>query len=377
MVPVATARGSSAQTVILAMQERQGRKGRLPPRLRLPLLASIATIVIVSGFSSLYGVRAQQQQQQAVTPACSVTAPETACTCYEPTGTAGKSDRSAALSKEINLLKVKCGVGLQFAPTRGNKDMMVCSEQSTNLKDCDLNINDLLGGKSSDVKWEKCTENAREVEECKTLTIPQANLPFVDKSFAVGCTDKTTGEQKLCRIPVTIHARASETNGRTVTCAYGAGSNESRQVVTLNPSKNSFTLVCGEKGTVLPTNYDTKFCSSDPDGTNTTCDGDYQSILPGFENGWWKKEEPTSTNSFTLSIPVEKFPTEQAKMVVACQQTTPKPSSITVKDEKATSSVCRVDVTIEAGSPASFSVGSWQMSSLLAFVVTFVLARGM
>ncbi|PFH36100.1 SAG-related sequence [Besnoitia besnoiti] len=375
MVSHPSALCSSAQAVVGAMRERAQRKGLSPSRLRLPFVAFVVAVAVVLVFASLPAIGAQQASP--VPLVCDAKAPETTCTCSEAKGKASESETSATLSKETNILSVKCNNDLVFAPT-GNKNTLVCPAGSGDLKDCKLDIVELLAKEPSGVQWDECNEREKSTGKCKTLTIPQANFPFVDESFAVGCTVNLDSNDKLCRIPVTIKARTSETNGQSVTCAYGAGSNESRQAVTLNPSKNSFTLVCGEKGTVLPTNYDTKFCSSDPAGTSTTCDGDYQSILPGFENGWWKKDDPATPKSFTLSIPVDKFPKEQAKMVVACQQTTPKPSSKIAKDEKATSSVCRVDVTIEAGSPASLSLGSWNLSSrLLALAVTLVMARGM
>ncbi|PFH36090.1 hypothetical protein BESB_057410 [Besnoitia besnoiti] len=320
------------------------------------------------------------EEVTSVSPACTASVSETTCTCSDPAAAASaaaasESKQSATLSKDTNILSVNCSGDLQFAPTR-DEDTMVCSATAEDLQGCNVDIRELLFGEPKDVKWKQCeAQEEKSIPKCKALTIPQDNLPFVDESFAVGCATVNNG--KVCKIPVTMKARASETNGQTVTCAYGADSNTSRQAVTLSPSKNSFTLVCGDKGTVLPTNYDTKFCYSDPDDTSTTCDGDYESILPGFESSWWKKERLTAANSFTLSIPVEKFPKEQAKMVVACQQEKEGLGSKTVQGEAATSSVCTVDVTIQAGSPASLSLGSWHFSSwLLAFAVALVMARG-
>ncbi|PFH36096.1 SAG-related sequence [Besnoitia besnoiti] len=363
---------SSAQAFSRAMEERAEGKKRLRSSLGPSVLKIIAIIVIFSGFPSLPCVGAKEDAP--VSLACSASGSETTCTCSTQVNTDGESNRSAILSKETNILSVNCDETLQFFPT-GENGTTVCPAGVTAQNQCNLSVPELLSEKS-DVKWEDCDIKAKGKNPCKRLTIPEVTLPFVDQKFAVGCTANPADSSKICEVPVTIQARATETNGQTVTCAYGADSNEIRQAVTLNPSKNSFTLVCGDKGTVLPTNYDTKFCSSDPEKAKETCDGDYESILPGFENSWWKKN--IFANSFTLSIPVEKFPTEQAKMVVACQQTTPKPSSKIAKDEIATSSVCRVDVSIEAGGAASLSLGSWYFSSwLLAFAVTLLVARFM
>ncbi|PFH36097.1 SAG-related sequence [Besnoitia besnoiti] len=349
------------------MEEGAEGKERVRSGLALPVLTFIATIVVFSGVPFLPGTGAEGVTS--VSPACTASGSATTCTCSDAAAAASaaaasESKQSATLSKDTNILSVNCSGGLQFAPT-GDKHTMVCSAEAGDLKQCNVEIVELLAGTPNDVKWKACdTQERNGKPSCQTLTIPQDNLPFVDQKFAVGCTGEDS-TKKVCKVDVTLKAIASATNGQTVTCAYGAGSNESRQVVTLNPSKNSFTLVCGDKGTVLPTNYDTKFCSSDPAGTSTTCDGDYQSILPGFENGWWKKDDPDTPKSFTLSIPVDKFPKEQAKMVVACQQTTPKSSSKIAKDEIATSSVCRVDVTIEASAFAAAARGmKWAFASL-------------
>ncbi|PFH36092.1 SAG-related sequence [Besnoitia besnoiti] len=367
---------SSAQAFFPAMVERAQGRERLRSRLALSVLKIIATIVVFSGVPLLPGTGAEEVTS--VSPACTASVSETTCTCSDPAAAASaaaasESKQSATLSTDTNILSVNCSGNLLFAPADGGNGI-VCSVDSGNLATCNLEIVRLLAGTSKEVKWEACNnKDGGENTKCKSLSVPQSDFPFVDQKFAVGCTDSG---KKVCKVPVTIKARTSETNGQTVTCAYGASSNESRQAVTLNPSKNSFTLVCGDKGTVLPTNYETKFCSSDPEKAKETCDGDYQSILPGFEEGWWKNDDPTA-NSFTLSIPVEKFPKEQAKMVVACQQEKESSGSKTVQWEAATSSVCRVDVTIEAGSPASLSLGSRHFSSwLLAFAVTFVMARG-
>ncbi|PFH36089.1 SAG-related sequence [Besnoitia besnoiti] len=349
------------------------RRGLLPLRLRVSVLALFAATALCSGSSSPRTIHALAVNS--LSAECGASGHETTCICAEASLKTSEQKSSAVISKETNVLEVDCKGELKFAPT-GAGNSLVCPAGSDGLNNCQLDINKLLTKQQNAVQWQNCDQESKVPEQCKSLTIPEESLPFADEGFSVGCVDKTQGDKKLCQVAVTIKARASETNGQTVTCAYGASSNESRQAVTLNPSKNSFTLVCGDKGTVLPTNYETKFCSSDPEKAKETCDGDYQSILPGFEEGWWKNDDPTA-NSFTLSIPVEKFPKEQAKMVVACQQEKESSGSKTVQWEAATSSVCRVDVTIEAGSPASLSLGSRHFSSwLLAFAVTFVMARG-
>ncbi|PFH36094.1 SAG-related sequence [Besnoitia besnoiti] len=347
---------------------------------RLTVLRGSVFFVVLAGTVLLYGnlpFSPTDARADAAASSCEVRGNETTCTC-EGNSEVGEP-LLAVISRGKNTLKLDCKGDLKYAPDElktkvcvsGNSDLK-CSTDPTPT--C-FEVDKLLYGSTAKIQWTDVTTQQRAIKQPKSLTIPPENLPYVDVQFVVGCLDSTSNETPKCIVAATVEARASVADGQTVTCAYGASSNTSRQAVTLSPSKNSFTLVCGDKGTVLPTNYDTKFCSSDPKDKTDSCDGDYQSILPGFESSWWKKEEP-SANSFTLSIPVEKFPNEPAKMVVACQLTKQNSGSQRATEDEATSSVCKVDVTIEAGGLASVSVQSGHSSSwLVAFAVTFVIAR--
>ncbi|PFH36086.1 SAG-related sequence [Besnoitia besnoiti] len=274
------------------------------------MLAGIVGLFVYT-HSSIVGALAEVPR---ATP-CPKVGNETTCSCDVQEGRTGEKLFSAALSREANALEVDCQRDLICAP-KGLEKSTVCSAEASNWTACDLDLNKLLANNTAQVTWTECAKKDKIAEgQCKTLSIPRENFPYADEQFTVGCTQ---GEITKCKVTVSVTARPSVTEGDTVTCAYGASSNPSHQAVTLSPSKNSFTLVCGEKGTVLPTNYQTSFCSPGSEDAKKSCEGDYQTILPGYEGNWWHSD--SNANTFTLSIPADKFPTEEAKIMVGCHQ---------------------------------------------------------
>ncbi|PFH36080.1 SAG-related sequence [Besnoitia besnoiti] len=279
---------------------------------------------------------------------------DTTCTC-DSTAT-GEERLSATLSQEKNVMKIVCEPQMTCAP----EDLLdkVCPAEQVELKGCQLKLSDLLAEDATSVAWEAEKVKAKENGETKSLTIPTQNFPYSDQRFAVGCT----GENKKCKVVVTVEARPTVTDGQTVTCAYGASSNTSHQAVTLSPSNNSFTLVCGEKGDVLPATYETTYCVSGSTDAAETCDEKWTSVFADYDSKWWKN--PEGTNSFTLSIPTDKFPSEQKKVMVGCQQKKETNDEQRKAGAPAGPTVCSVDVTIEATSSASFTAATGVVSFL-------------
>ncbi|PFH36074.1 SAG-related sequence [Besnoitia besnoiti] len=312
--------------------------------------AVLFTFIYYTPFSAVAAV-------ETVSAKCESGESETTCTCSE--GANGDAADVTTLSQKQNVLKLDCQASLKCAPENlGNK---VCEAKAEEFTNCNVELCNLLAGKPP-VSWTPVPEKRNNQGESKSLTVPPQNFPFVDEQFAVGC--KASDNGKKCTFTVTLAARPTARDGQTVTCAYGASSNQSHQKIKLNPTQNSFTLVCGEKGKVLPTRYEEGFCSSGLKGDEESCEGSYTSVLPGYEAKWWSKHD--ADNSYTLSIPNDKFPAEEAKLVVGCRQ---KPSSDPAKGATAaavSSTVCNVDVTIEASSSASLSSRREDVFGLLA-----------
>ncbi|PFH36825.1 SAG-related sequence [Besnoitia besnoiti] len=245
---------------------------------------------------------------------------------------------------------------------------MVCPSGTPDVAECKgdhatkcIPVGSLLSGDASNIKWEDLSKINEQCTQ-KVLTIPKINFPYVDEGFVVGCV---ASEQSKCTVNVAISARATVTEDRTVKCAYGTGSNAKHHEIRLSPSQNSFTIMCGDKGEVLPTNYSTAFCpilDKNADA-KTECSESYTSVLPAYTEGWWKTD---SQNSFVLTIPSDKFPENEAKIMVGCQ----KMDKVAEKKEPTpgpTSSVCSVEVTIEgSGAPSSSATVS---PGILAVIV--------
>ncbi|PFH36084.1 SAG-related sequence [Besnoitia besnoiti] len=302
----------------------------------------------------------------------------TTCTCAAQPSRSEKTS-TATISQEKNTLKMVCKEGLKCAPAEltgsiacvgGTDDLTECKGSTSSTKhDSCLDVKDILTGTTSSIQWKDTTAQGRAKDQSRSLTVPPETIPFVDEKFVVGCISSTSSSTTSCKVDVKIEARATAKNDQTVVCAYGARSNQTRQAVTLSPSQNSFTLVCGDKGEVLPKAYAQTYCSPDSKDASETCSGDYTTILAGYEDKWWSADD--KARSFTLSVPADKFPSKAAKLLVGCRQEYP--LSEDKKNAPAEgSTVCSVDVFIEANASSSLSVGSSGAYPVFATVGTVV-----
>ncbi|CBZ50815.1 srs domain-containing protein [Neospora caninum Liverpool] len=342
----------------------------LASRLGLVFLVLLVSTAGLSGCPSSFVIQAMALEAKA-SECIEEGGSQTTCTCNSMEQGDPK-ELQATLSATKSALQLVCQNDLKCAPEELT-EKQVCPENTPDLKDCKRNgqttqcvsVTTLLTGNAEEVKWVQVTDQANTV---KKMTIPKENLPYTDKKFIVGCLDQNKKNTK-CKLTVTLEARESVTENQTVTCAYGKTSNPTHQTVTLSPSQNSFTLVCGSEGEVLPTEYQNTYCVSQA-GKNASaeCSGNYTEVIPAYESNWWK--ENTSSHSFTLAIPEDGFPEEATKIMVGCQKKTSQPSK--EKGEPATESptVCSVDVTIEGvASAASLSGG---MGGVVSSVVSFL-----
>ncbi|PFH36805.1 SAG-related sequence [Besnoitia besnoiti] len=298
-------------------------------------------------------LEARATESNCAPPAQSV---RTKCACD---ANAAALDLEATISEGTNELEIHCKANLSYSP-EGLEGSKVCSANFADLAQCKLksdksgciDVNTLLLSTSPPVNWQPST-NVPGGDQPKVLSVPKEKLPYIDGQFIVGCSD-SKGSTTKCKVAVTVAARATETKDQQVTCSYGKDSNKKHQTITLSPSQNSFTLVCGEKGEIVQTNYKKTYCDvSEENAAVKDCHGKYKDILPGYEEAWWTDGEE---KSFTFTIPEDKFPMAGAKMMVQCQKAEEKQ----VKDPTAPApqpSVCSVDVIIEsAGVPSSASV---------------------
>ncbi|CBZ52225.1 SRS domain-containing protein [Neospora caninum Liverpool] len=314
---------------------------------------------------------------QAGTPAseCETsTSGTTTCTCL--TKDSKTKALYAALSEDTNVLQVSCQRELHCAPDdlSGQK---VCPGTTEQLHECTsapgsptcINVNSLLTSSESSVTWDTVPET--EGYTTKKLTIPTERFPFTDKKFVVGCVSNGRSTDH-CKVTVTVAARATAKNDQTVTCAYGANSNKEPQTITLSPSQNTFTLVCGTDGDILPSTYQKKYCGSSENNTTSACEEkDYTSIITTYQETWW--QNPEGTDAYILEIPPNDFPAQSANIVVGCTKAVPTASKADGDpSETVSSSVCKVVVTIEALANSSSATMSGVMASLALGGVAFI-----
>ncbi|KEP65830.1 UNVERIFIED_CONTAM: SAG-related sequence SRS54 [Hammondia hammondi] len=328
-------------------------------------------------------VGAQGQTSSTLTCAEDAQKSKISCTCTP--GTVTKRTPATAATHEVtvsgnkNELQLECKTNFNFAPEEDTgKKVCPAGKEISDCKDgsqCVL-IDPFFTGTTTTLAWKKVDASNREKSSTKLLTIPAENFPYVDGKFLVGCTG-SNGSLPPCALTVNIGARASVTKDHTVTCAYGNKSNKDHHAVTIKPSQNSFTLVCGDKGEILPKNYAATYCATQAAQHATDdCKGDYKSILPAYTEKWWK-ENPSG--SFVFEIPPGDFPEVPVNITLSCQQKTTRPPSIRDKDSDASDkpSVCTVEVTIENGTTSSASatgflslaVGSFAVVTALTYTV--------
>ncbi|PFH36807.1 SAG-related sequence [Besnoitia besnoiti] len=330
----------------------------------------IATAGVLSHsplFPEFLALAAQQTNK------CTTSGVRTKCSCeIEQTGDA--NPLGATLSEDTNEFEIYCKPNFQYAPAQLTGSI-ACPAGTQKLTDCKgdvkpplcLDVKTLLYDETKALQWTEGKEGEPS-KNTKVLSIPKDNFPFVDGQFLVGCSDDSSTTK--CKVAVTVAARATETKDQQVTCSYGKDSNKKHQTITLSPSQNSFTLVCGEKGEIVQTNYKKTYCDvSEENAAVKDCHGKYRDILPGYEEGWWTDGEE---KSFTFTIPEDKFPKVGAKMMVQCQKVVeekPQEKELQVPaPAPPQDSVCSVDVTIETGgSPSSAS------ASFVFKLINFVL----
>ncbi|PFH36104.1 SAG-related sequence [Besnoitia besnoiti] len=356
--------GQALPAFVGARHQRRQTDYGFSPRKGLTLAVLVANFTAFSTYLCASGLPGRVSEE---TSSCEPTDNGTKCTCHASDTSSEAKSLTAALSQKKNLLEVVCKSPLAPAPA-ALAGALVCAAGADCLTECTavkspscIDVVSLLSGTRENVKWKSNPEEVRDVEQSKTLTIPFENFPYTDGHFFVGCTDKNTTTK--CTVAVTVEARVSTTAGQIVTCAYGAGSNLSHQAVTLSQSQNSFTLVCGEEGEVLPTKYETAYCSAD---AGADCSEDYKSVIPAYERSWWAKNN--DGRSFTLSVPVDKFPTDQTKIVVGCRYKGDSKGSKNSDKDASGPTVCSVDVTIEASASAAMTVRSIDAFTLLVVV---------
>ncbi|CBZ54535.1 SRS domain-containing protein [Neospora caninum Liverpool] len=299
----------------------------------------------------------------------------TQCTCDNTDPSPQKLE--ATLSEDQNVLKVSCKKNhLVCAPEQLNGDK-VCPQSANKLHQCSssngssacITLNDILVKPAESVTWSKDTTDTSEDCTTQQLAVPQENFPYTDKKFLVGCIVANDNADK-CRVTVTVAARASAKNGQTVTCAYGTSSNKVPQTITLSPSQNAFTLVCGTDGEIMPSTYQQHYCDSSENGATSDCqERDYTSVLTTYQDTWWQK---TENSSYTLQIPPTDFPEEPANIMVGCKKSKVSKRGQTSEGEPST--VCKVLVTIEASPNSSSATMSGMKAYLAAGAVAIVSA---
>ncbi|PFH36810.1 SAG-related sequence [Besnoitia besnoiti] len=295
--------------------------------------------------------------QEGVNISCETAENRTKCTCE--TGDGNTEPKTVSLSQTDNEFEMYCKSDMKCAPN-DLQGSTVCPAAVGNLSSCKgdtrgtntcLDVKQLLEGAAETVQWK--TGNASPPQDkSKVLGVPQENFPYVDGIFSVGCIESNDTEK--CRVNVVVKARATTTQDRKVICAYGTDSNQEHQTMTLSPSENSFTLVCGEKGEIVQKNYKETYCPvTEGKEAVTECTKGYKPILPAYEHNWWTGDEK---QSFTLTIPKDAFPENDAKMTVQCQKRVEAGETAKAAPAAPSPTVCSVDVTIQGiGSSSAFS----------------------
>lgn len=191
-------------------------------------------------------------QEQSPVGQCTAASGVTSCSCRAVTGGATGTGRAApeelpaTLSEDSPKLDLTCTGSQNTAVPETMADgdvcpkeaeMSLCSKSYSTAPNTAVKLNSLLGTTTA-VNW---TQSANTGAEKKyALDVPEDAFPLVDKDFSVGCKANGTA---VCKLSVAVKARKSTTVGQVVTCAYGLASNDTRQSVTLTPSKNRVEYV--------------------------------------------------------------------------------------------------------------------------------------
>ncbi|PFH36812.1 SAG-related sequence [Besnoitia besnoiti] len=272
------------------------------------------------------------------------------------------------MSQQKSVFQLLCGFNILYA-TDGLQGSSVCPAETKNLAECKaagadttgtpkpVEIEALLSGTSLEIVWEK-----QKVDEniSRTLTIPQQFFPDVDEEFVVGCLN-SGANTAACQVTLTLAAKATFVEGKKVFCAHGESSNPTVQSMTVSEVDNNFTLVCGDKGQIVQTDYEESYCSpSEGKEAVTKFGGDYKTILPSYEQAWWSGDDG---KSFTLTVPKEKVPRGEATFMIQCQKKSKKAEAKEITSENRKLSACSVHVTIQGTGPPSSSFASLSVYS--------------
>ncbi|PFH37043.1 SAG-related sequence [Besnoitia besnoiti] len=236
-----------------------------------------------------------------------------------------------------------------------------CDEKPTSLTD--------ILQTTTTVAWVKMETPTEGKGETRTLNLTKQDLPFTDKSFAVGC--KTTSQPTVaCQVDVTVKARASSVDKNVVTCAYGAESNPRALEAEMTEENNTLTIKCGKDGNIKPATEGGHYCE---DEKLSQCEKSYKDILPSFDSSWWTKEgDAPATETLTLTIPKEEFPAEEQKFYVGCSPGEGDKTIPVSRSQEANGNVipasrgltdCKVLVTVKAESSVSPSRSMIQAAS--------------
>ncbi|PFH37041.1 SAG-related sequence [Besnoitia besnoiti] len=264
---------------------------------------------------------------------------------------------SVTLSKEHLTTTVECvGAQTQPVPTAvedacvATATLDLCATSGKKTLQAILEAPDKIA-------WTKTDTPVSGQGEGRILRLKEADLPFADKHFFVGC-ETSNPQKKTCKIDITVKARASSVDKNVVTCAYGAESNPRALEAEMTEENNTLTIKCGKDGNIKPANYQDRYCE---DEKLSPCSRSYKDILPRFDSSWWTKEgEAPAAETLTLTIPKEEFPAEEQKIYVGCAPSSEggEEKALNDKEEEPENvrtdpKLCRVLVTVRAGSAAT------------------------
>ncbi|PFH35657.1 SAG-related sequence [Besnoitia besnoiti] len=173
------------------------------------------------------------------------------------------------------------------------------------------------------------------------------------------CKKNTNDNDSKCKLPIYVLARAS-TVENVVTCAYGKKSNKTPVKVEITQDQNSLTILCGQEGSIQPTEYATKYCEAD--GLKD-CSKSYTEILPAFDEKWTPLQG--TDNSAKLAIPASEFPSGDKSFYIGCTPSGGKreegkersAGSAAAGGSDAAPTTCKVLVTVKAAG-SSLSAGA-------------------
>ncbi|PHJ17120.1 srs domain-containing protein [Cystoisospora suis] len=357
------------------------------------LTAGVATALLLLGCArcpvfAQQGPSVPESGSQPSPEVCGNNSGVTSCTCEAlanaQAGRAAPKQWKATLSEESPGLELTCPTQNISAPGTmvqgyvclegANLDTCLTTQAASSLSAKAANdgspvqLNTLLAEGTSAVTWK---EGDSAGSKKYSMTVPERAFPLHDQQFFVGCQPASPKGAPTCKVSVALNARKTATVGQTVTCAYGSDSNKGRQSVTLTPSENKLTVVCGNTGSIVPAEDSPQCCVYGAELNGGSCIPQaFTSVLPGFERSWWGT---TGGSQAILTIPVEKFPAEERKFTLGCKYTQPT-NPPGERDQAGASpapsqpSVCSVDVIITKQPSTTTTTSSTSSASSSVFV---------